>query len=163
MVEFEATKSFYDARRQNDSWPEVECVTHSRPLRNVWAAARLAVLFISDDTDFAYTESADALHWTVPMDIGTFGPIAAYPTAVGLGNDPPSRDRSTTCTSRTCRPMAAAGAGDAPTVKRLEGHAFRTLRVYLSYSFHAWPSHDSRGFQKLSFLPPASIWMTSKK
>ncbi len=52
------------------------------------SALQRYVLFISDDTDFAYAESVDALHWTVPADIGTFGPIAAYPTAVGLGNDP---------------------------------------------------------------------------
>jgi hypothetical protein len=45
-------------------------------------------MVISDDTDFAYAESVDALHWTVPIDIGTFGPIAAYPTSVGLGDDP---------------------------------------------------------------------------
>lgn len=46
------------------------------------------VLMISDDTDFAYAESLDGLHWTVPIDIGAFGPIAAYPTAVGIGDDP---------------------------------------------------------------------------
>lgn len=46
------------------------------------------VLIISDDTDFAYAESIDGLNWTVPIDIGTFGPVAAYPTAVGLGDDP---------------------------------------------------------------------------
>jgi hypothetical protein len=46
------------------------------------------VMIISDDTDFAYSESADALNWTMPTDIGRFGPIAAYPTAVGLGDDP---------------------------------------------------------------------------
>lgn len=46
------------------------------------------VLIISDDTDFAYAESIDGLQWTAPFDIGTFGPIAAYPTAVGLGEDP---------------------------------------------------------------------------
>lgn len=46
------------------------------------------VLIISDDTDFAYAESIDGLKWTAPIVIGTFGPIAAYPTAVGLGDDP---------------------------------------------------------------------------
>jgi hypothetical protein len=46
------------------------------------------VLIISDDTDFAYAESVDGLNWTLPVSIGTFGPIAAYPTAVGLGDDP---------------------------------------------------------------------------
>ena len=46
------------------------------------------VLIISDDTNFAYAESVDLLHWTLPVSLGTFGPIAAYPTAVGLGDDP---------------------------------------------------------------------------
>jgi len=46
------------------------------------------VLIISDDTQFAYAESIDALTWTVPTLLGTFGPIAAYPTAVGFGDDP---------------------------------------------------------------------------
>jgi hypothetical protein len=46
------------------------------------------VMIISDDTNFAYAESVDLLHWTLPMSLGTFGPIAAYPTAVGLGDDP---------------------------------------------------------------------------
>jgi len=46
------------------------------------------VMIISNDTDFAYAESADGLHWTLPILLGTFGPIAAYPTAVGLGDDP---------------------------------------------------------------------------
>ncbi len=46
------------------------------------------VMLISNDTVFAYAESADALHWTRPFGIGTFGPIAAYPTAVGLGANP---------------------------------------------------------------------------
>jgi hypothetical protein len=46
------------------------------------------VMIISDDTNFAYSESIDALHWTVPISLGTFGPIAAYPTSVGLGDDP---------------------------------------------------------------------------
>ena len=46
------------------------------------------VMIISNDTAFAYSESVDALHWTSPTPLGTFGPIAAYPTAVGLGADP---------------------------------------------------------------------------
>jgi hypothetical protein len=45
-------------------------------------------MIISDDTDFAYAESIDGLAWTVPTVLGVFGPIAAYPTAVGLGPDP---------------------------------------------------------------------------
>jgi len=52
------------------------------------SALQRYVLIISDDTDFAYAESIDGLKWTVPIDVGTFGPIAAYPTAVGLGDDP---------------------------------------------------------------------------
>lgn len=52
------------------------------------SALQRYVLIISDDTDFAYAESIDGLRWTVPIDIGTFGPVAAYPTAVGLGDDP---------------------------------------------------------------------------
>jgi hypothetical protein len=46
------------------------------------------VMIISNDTAFGYAESVDALHWTLPVPLGTFGPIAAYPTAVGLGDDP---------------------------------------------------------------------------
>jgi hypothetical protein len=46
------------------------------------------VMIISNDTTFAYAESIDALHWTTPVSLGDFGPIAAYPTAVGLGDDP---------------------------------------------------------------------------
>jgi hypothetical protein len=46
------------------------------------------VMLISNDTEFAYAESIDALTWTRPVAIGRFGPIAAYPTAVGLGADP---------------------------------------------------------------------------
>ena len=45
-------------------------------------------MIISDDTQFAYAESVDGLAWTLPISLGTFGPIAAYPTAVGLGEDP---------------------------------------------------------------------------
>jgi hypothetical protein len=45
-------------------------------------------MIVSDDTNFAYAESVDGLNWTLPVSLGTFGPIAAYPTAVGLGDDP---------------------------------------------------------------------------
>ena len=45
-------------------------------------------MIISNDTTFAYAESIDALHWAMPVALGDFGPIAAYPTAVGLGDDP---------------------------------------------------------------------------
>jgi hypothetical protein len=45
-------------------------------------------MIISNDTTFGYAESVDGLTWTVPTLLGTFGPIAAYPTAVGLGDDP---------------------------------------------------------------------------
>jgi hypothetical protein len=45
-------------------------------------------MIISDDTEFSYAESTDGLTWSVPVSIGTFGPIAAYPTAVGFGEDP---------------------------------------------------------------------------
>jgi hypothetical protein len=46
------------------------------------------VMIISNDTTFAYAESIDGLNWTLPTALGDFGTIAAYPTAVGLGNDP---------------------------------------------------------------------------
>jgi hypothetical protein len=46
------------------------------------------VMIVSDDTTFGYAESLDGLTWTVPISLGTFGPIAAYPTAVGFGEDP---------------------------------------------------------------------------
>jgi hypothetical protein len=45
-------------------------------------------MIISDDTTFAYAESVDGLNWTVPTSLGNFETIAAYPTAVGLGDDP---------------------------------------------------------------------------
>jgi hypothetical protein len=51
-------------------------------------------MIVSDDTNFAYAESTDALTWTVPVSIGAFGPIAAYPTAVGLGGDPHTLGKS---------------------------------------------------------------------
>jgi len=46
------------------------------------------VMIISNDTTFGYAESVDGLTWTPPISLGTYGPIAAYPTAVGLGADP---------------------------------------------------------------------------
>jgi hypothetical protein len=52
------------------------------------SALQRYVMIISNDTAFGYSESVDALHWRVPVSLGTFGPIAAYPTAVGLGDDP---------------------------------------------------------------------------
>jgi hypothetical protein len=45
-------------------------------------------MIISDDTKFAYAESVDGLNWTLPTSLGNFETIAAYPTAVGLGDDP---------------------------------------------------------------------------
>ena len=51
-------------------------------------------MIISDDTNFAYAESTDGLAWTLPISLGTFGPIAAYPTAVGLGDDPHTLGKS---------------------------------------------------------------------
>jgi hypothetical protein len=58
------------------------------------SALQRYVMLISNDTDFAYAESIDALSWTRPVFIGRFGPIAAYPTAVGLGADPQILGRS---------------------------------------------------------------------
>ena len=52
------------------------------------------VMIISDDTTFAYSESTDGLHWTVPVALGVYGPIAAYPTPVGLGDDPHTLGKS---------------------------------------------------------------------
>ena len=43
---------------------------------------------ISNDTTFAYAESVDGLNWTLPTSLSDQGTIAAYPTAVGLGDDP---------------------------------------------------------------------------
>jgi hypothetical protein len=51
-------------------------------------------MIVSDDTNFAYAESVDGLNWTLPVSLGTFGPIAAYPTAVGLGQDPHTLGKS---------------------------------------------------------------------
>jgi hypothetical protein len=52
------------------------------------SALQRYVMIISNDTTFYYAESIDSLAWTTPTLLGTFGPIAAYPTAVGLGDDP---------------------------------------------------------------------------
>ena len=52
------------------------------------SALQRYVMIISNDTTFGYAESVDGLSWTIPTLLGTFGPIAAYPTAVGLGDDP---------------------------------------------------------------------------
>ncbi len=52
------------------------------------SALQRYVLIISNDTAFGYAESTDGLTWTLPISLGTFGPIAAYPTAVGTGDDP---------------------------------------------------------------------------
>jgi hypothetical protein len=52
------------------------------------SALQRYVMIISNDTTFYYAESIDGIAWTTPTLLGTFGPIAAYPTAVGLGDDP---------------------------------------------------------------------------
>lgn len=52
------------------------------------SALQRYVMIISNDTTFAYAESVDGLTWTLPISLGIYGPIAAYPTAVGLGDDP---------------------------------------------------------------------------
>ena len=49
------------------------------------------IMIISNDTDFTYAESPDGLSWSPQTKLGTFGgnpAIAAYPTAIGLGEDP---------------------------------------------------------------------------
>jgi hypothetical protein len=53
------------------------------------------VMITSDDTNFAYYESVDGLHWTAAQFLGAFGApgnghgtIAPYPFSVGLGEDP---------------------------------------------------------------------------
>jgi hypothetical protein len=58
------------------------------------SALQRYVLIISNDTTFYYAESIDGLTWTPPISLGTFGPIAAYPTAVGLGDDPHTLGKS---------------------------------------------------------------------
>jgi len=55
---------------------------------------RRYVMIISNDTTFYYAESIDALNWTTPTVLGSFDTIAAYPTAVGLGDDPHILGRS---------------------------------------------------------------------
>lgn len=52
------------------------------------------VMITSDDTNFAYYESADGLNWTTAYYLGAYanpgngtGTIAPYPTSVGLGDD----------------------------------------------------------------------------
>jgi hypothetical protein len=52
------------------------------------SALQRYVMIISNDTTFYYAESIDGLTWTPPALLGIFGPIAAYPTAVGFGDDP---------------------------------------------------------------------------
>jgi hypothetical protein len=52
------------------------------------SALQRYVMIVSNDTTFYYAESIDALTWTPFTALGVFGPIAAYPTAVGLGDDP---------------------------------------------------------------------------
>ena len=52
------------------------------------SAIQRYVMLISNDTTFGYAESSDGLNWTLPILLGTYGPIAAYPAAVGLGDDP---------------------------------------------------------------------------
>jgi hypothetical protein len=52
------------------------------------SALQRYVMIISNDTTFGYAESVDGLTWTVPVSLGNFNTIAAYPTAVGLGSDP---------------------------------------------------------------------------
>ena len=58
------------------------------------SALQRYVMIISNDTTFGYAESSDGLNWTIPTLLGTFGPIAAYPTAVGLGDDPHTLGKS---------------------------------------------------------------------
>jgi hypothetical protein len=52
------------------------------------SALQRYVMIVSNDTTFYYAESLDALHWSAFTTLGVFGPIAAYPSAVGLGDDP---------------------------------------------------------------------------
>ena len=58
------------------------------------SALQRYVMIISNDTTFAYAESVDGLTWTIPISLGIYGPIAAYPTAVGLGDDPHTLGKS---------------------------------------------------------------------
>jgi hypothetical protein len=52
------------------------------------SALQRYVMVMSNDTSFYYAESVDGLSWTLPLPLGIYGPIAAYPTSVGLGDDP---------------------------------------------------------------------------
>ena len=52
------------------------------------SALQRYVMIVSNDTTFYYAESTDALNWTTFTPLGVYGPIAAYPTAVGLSDDP---------------------------------------------------------------------------
>lgn len=52
------------------------------------SALQRYVMVMSNDTSFYYAESIDGLTWTLPLPLGIYGPIAAYPTSVGLGDDP---------------------------------------------------------------------------
>jgi hypothetical protein len=52
------------------------------------SALQRYVMVMSNDTSFYYAESIDGLNWTLPLPLGIYGPIAAYPTSVGLGDDP---------------------------------------------------------------------------
>jgi hypothetical protein len=59
------------------------------------SALQRYVMITSDDTNFAYYESVDGLHWTDAQFLGVFGDpgngtgsIAPYPYSVGLGDDP---------------------------------------------------------------------------
>jgi len=59
------------------------------------SALQRYVMITSDDTNFAYYESIDGLHWTDAQFLGAFGApgkgtgsIAPYPYSVGLGDDP---------------------------------------------------------------------------
>jgi hypothetical protein len=56
------------------------------------SALQRYVMIISNDTTFYYLESVDGLAWTDPVSLGMYANgqtmIAAYPTSVGLGDDP---------------------------------------------------------------------------
>jgi hypothetical protein len=59
------------------------------------SALQRYVMITSDDTNFAYYESADGLNWSDGFFLGAYadpgngtGTIAPYPTSVGLGDDP---------------------------------------------------------------------------
>jgi hypothetical protein len=55
------------------------------------SALQRYVMIMSNDTEFYYAESVNGLNWTAPTTIGTYAGgqfIAAYPTSVGLGDDP---------------------------------------------------------------------------